>query len=80
MNFLTLPLLWLIPAVVRGRRSLGRLALGLALVVAAISLLGLLLKLLSQFYQINEPIIALALPAHAGLAAGLWKFASPSAR
>jgi hypothetical protein len=80
MNLLALPLLWLVPAVVRGRRSLLRITLGLAVGVTTISLLGLLLKLLPPFYQMNWSIIALALPVHAGLAAGIWKLAAlPSA-
>jgi hypothetical protein len=75
LNLLALPLLWLLPGFLRGRRTSGKLALGLATVLAAISLVGLLLKLLPQFYQVNGSIIALALPAHAGVAAGLWRLA-----
>jgi hypothetical protein len=73
MNILALPLVWLLPGFVRGRRSSARLTLGLATVVATISLVGLVLKLLPQFYQNNGQVIALALPAHAGVAAGLWR-------
>jgi hypothetical protein len=75
MSILTLPLVWLLPGFVRGKRSSGRLTLGLAVAVAAISLVGLMLKLLPQFSQSNGQVIALALPAHAGLAAGLWRLA-----
>jgi hypothetical protein len=32
-----------------------------------------MLKLLPQFYQVNGSIIAMALPAHLGLAAGIWR-------
>jgi hypothetical protein len=73
MNILTLPLVWLLPGFVRGKQSSARLTLGLATVVAAISVVGLVLKLLPQFYQINGQVIALALPAHAGVAAALWR-------
>jgi uncharacterized protein DUF4105 len=73
MNILALPLVWLLPGFVRGRRSSARFTLRLATAVAAISVVGLVLKLLPQFYQINAQVIALALPAHAGVAAGLWR-------
>jgi hypothetical protein len=73
MNILALPLVWLLPGLVRRKRSSARLTLRLATVVAAISLVGLILKLLPQFYQINGQVIALALPAHVGVAAGLWR-------
>jgi hypothetical protein len=43
--------------------------------VAALSLLGLLLKALPYFNQVNGGIVALALPAHLGIAASLWKLA-----
>jgi uncharacterized protein DUF4105 len=75
MNILGLPLLWLLPRLVRGKPSSARLTLGLAMMVAAISLAGLVLKLLPQFYQVNGQVIALTLPAHAGVAASLWKLA-----
>jgi hypothetical protein len=68
MNLLALPLLWLL-----GRRPTGKLTLGLTSAIAVISLAGLVLKLLPQFYQVNGSIIAFALPIHAGLAAGVWK-------
>jgi len=74
-SILALPLLWLLPGFVRGKRSSARLTLGLAMAVAAVSLAGLLLKLLPQFYQNNGQVIALALPAHAGVVAGLWRLA-----
>jgi len=45
----------------------------LAVIVVALSSLGLLLKLFPAFYQVNGAIIALALPAHAGVAGGLWQ-------
>jgi hypothetical protein len=72
-DLLALPLLWLIPRLVFGSRSTGRRALVVAGIVAGLSLLGLVLKLLPQFYQVNGAVIALALPAHAGVAAGIWR-------
>ncbi|MEP6687083.1 MAG: DUF4105 domain-containing protein [Gemmatimonadales bacterium] len=53
----------------RGRR--GRLAAVAATAVAGLSALGLGLKLLPAMDQVNGPIIALALPAQIGIAAGL---------
>ncbi|HEX3276802.1 MAG TPA: DUF4105 domain-containing protein, partial [Gemmatimonadales bacterium] len=54
-------------AAVRGRSSTRRWAM-VAVVVAGLSLLGLMLKLLPGFDQVNQPVIALALPAQAGIA------------
>jgi uncharacterized protein DUF4105 len=70
-DLLGLPLLWLVPRLVF--RSEGNSALIVASVVAVLSVLGLVLKFLPQFYQVNGAVIALALPAHAGLAAGIWQ-------
>jgi hypothetical protein len=78
MNLFALPLLWLLPGLVSGRRRAG-LTLGLATLVAAVSLAGLLLKLLPQFYQVNGSIIALALPVHIAVAAAVWKVARRTA-
>ena len=52
----------------RGTRS-GRLAYWAAVAVAGLSLLGLLLKALPWFDQVNGAVIALALPAQLGIAA-----------
>jgi hypothetical protein len=67
---LALPLLWLVPRTFRNPRA-GRWAFVVALVVAGLSAVGLLLQLLPAFDQVNGEIIALALPAHLGVAAGL---------
>jgi uncharacterized protein DUF4105 len=48
----------------------------LARLVVALSLAGLALKLLPAWTQVNGPIIALALPAHLGVAAALTRLAS----
>jgi hypothetical protein len=74
-NLLVLGLLWVVPKTARGasiRRPL-RLLVG---VVAGLSLLGLVLKLLPAFYQVNGEIIALALPIHLGVAGGIARLVS----
>jgi hypothetical protein len=65
--------LLLIPGIVRSARGdgEGKWAWGIALLVAALSLAGLLAKAMPVFDQVNGPIIAMALPAHAGIAAAL---------
>ena len=71
-NLLVLGLLWVLPKAARGapfRRPLWLRVAGLA---AGLSLLGLVLKLLPAFYQVNGEIIALALPIHLGVAAAVW--------
>jgi hypothetical protein len=71
VNPLALLLLTALPAILRGGPVVSRLAQGVALALAGLSLLGLLLKLLPGFHQVNGPIIALALPAHLGAAAAV---------
>ena len=71
-NLLAVPLLWLVPKAARGS-PIGRRALVLAAIVAGLSQLGLVLKLLPAFYQVNGEIIALALPIHLGVAAACWR-------
>ena len=61
-------------AAVRGRETAAR-GRRVALMVACLSLLGLVLKLLPGFDQVNAPIIALALPAQLGIAAALSRLA-----
>jgi low temperature requirement protein LtrA len=75
MNLLALPLLWLVTRLILGSARAAKPAAVLAAGVAAISLIGLLLKPFPQFCQVNGAIIALALPAHAGIAAGVWRLA-----
>jgi uncharacterized protein DUF4105 len=74
-NLLALGLLWLVPKVARGS-PIGRRVLVLAGVVAGLSLLGLVLKLLPAFYQVNGEIIALALPIHLGVTGGIARLVS----
>lgn len=68
MNPLVLPLVLLVPALAYGVRWAARPALWLSFAVAALSLLGLLLKLLPGFFQVNGEVIALVLPVYLGLA------------
>lgn len=67
-NPLMLTLVVLVPALAFGARWAARPALVLVGVVLALSVLGLLLSMLPGFDQANLPLIALALPAHLGLA------------
>ncbi len=68
-SLIALALLPMLPGASR-QGSGGRRALRLAWLVAALSMVGLLLKLLPSFYQVNGEIIALALPIHLGVATG----------
>ena len=49
-----------------------------AAATAAVALIGFLLQALPAFDQVNGSIIALCLPAHLGLAAGLWQGRVPA--
>jgi hypothetical protein len=71
LNPLALALLPLLPRTAR-RASGNRHGFIVAGVVAALSLLGLSLKLLPGFDQVNGEIIALALPIHLGVLVGAW--------
>lgn len=68
---LALLLVFLIPAFAYGARWAARPALWFTATVAALSALGLLLKVFPAWHQVNGEIIALALPAHLGLLAGV---------
>jgi hypothetical protein len=72
-SVLSLPLIWLVTRAVFGTPPKARPAMMVAAVVAALSLLGLVLKLFPPFYQVNGDIIALALPAHSGVAAAIFR-------
>ncbi|MDQ3223892.1 MAG: hypothetical protein M3Q75_10555, partial [Gemmatimonadota bacterium] len=65
-----LGLLWLVPKATRGSPRRSRV-LVLAGIVAGLSLVGLVLKVVPAFYQVNSEIIALALPIHLGVAVGV---------
>ena len=72
VSFLALGLVWW-GTRAGGNRVAARRAGRLAGVLLGLSMLGLLLKGLPQFFQVNGEIIALALPIHLGVAAGLWQ-------
>ncbi|HEX9053781.1 MAG TPA: hypothetical protein VF830_02650, partial [Gemmatimonadales bacterium] len=70
-NLLLLPLAVLVPAAARGAGWARRPAVALAMLAAAGSLAGLVLKVFPAFYQHNAEILALAVPASLGLAFGV---------
>ena len=72
VNPLALLVLAALPAALRGKGA-ARLGYGAAVLVAGLSVLGLVLKLLPGFDQVNGPIIAMALPAQVGIAAALGR-------
>jgi hypothetical protein len=69
----------LLPAALRDRPRALRAARALALIVGALSLLGLVLKVLPAFHQGNGQILALFVPANVGLAAGVVRWARGTA-
>jgi hypothetical protein len=71
-NLLLLPLAVLAPRLARGKPEARGPAVALALMVAALSVLGVLLKALPGFYQANAEVLALAVPVNLGLALSLW--------
>jgi hypothetical protein len=73
VDLLSLVLIWLVARAVFGSSASIRPALRFATLIVGLSLLGLILKLFPQFYQVNGDVIALALPAHAGIAAALYR-------
>jgi len=68
LNPLSLALLLLIPALAYGMQRGRKLTLAIALLIAALSVLGLGLKVLPWFVQVNAEVVALALPVHLALA------------
>jgi hypothetical protein len=70
-----LPLALFVPALAYGRRWAPRWAVRLSLVVAAMSVLGLVLKVLPWFNQVNGEVIALALPIDLAVAYAAWHLA-----
>jgi hypothetical protein len=71
LNPLALALALVLPFALRGWPRADRVAGSLAVAIAGLSVLGLALKLLPGFDQVNGQAIALALPIHLGVAAGL---------
>ena len=79
-NLLALPLLWFGTRLAFGSGRAVRPAVWLSGLLVGLSLLGLLLKAFPPFHQVNGDIIALALPAHAGSAAAVWRLARQRTR
>jgi len=71
LNPLALLLAVALPFALRGSTRWARAAQPLALVLAGLSALGLLLKVLPGFDQANIQAVALALPIHLGVATGV---------
>lgn len=69
---LALPLVLLVPLLPHRSARVRRAAFALSAAVAAISVLGLVLKVLPGLYQVNGEVIALVLPVHLALAAGVY--------
>jgi hypothetical protein len=78
VNPLALGLLVLLPALLLGARWAARPARLLALALAAMSLLGLVLKALPAFAQHNFSVIAFALPVHLAIAWTVHRLATAS--
>jgi hypothetical protein len=76
---LALPLVVLVPALAFGKRWARRGAVRLALVVAALSVLGLLLEVLPWFHQANGEMVSLALPVNCAIAWAAWHLAGEPA-
>jgi len=73
LTVLALLLLWFVTRLSLGRSAAGRPAILLAGLMAALSFIGFLLQALPAFFQVNGGIIALALPAHLGVLAGILR-------
>ena len=76
LNPLLIALAILVPLGLRGHRA-GRWARAVALSLFVLSLTGFVLQALPGLDQVNGPIIALLLPIHLGVAAGLWLASRP---
>lgn len=74
---LSFALVALIPLALRGRAGAGRAALKFASAVAGLAALALVIKVLPRFHQYNLELIALILPVHAGVLAGLRRAGAP---
>jgi Domain of unknown function (DUF4105) len=74
-NLLALPLLWYVTRLTLDSQKARKPGVLLSGIIAGLSLLGVLLQLLPDFYQVNGPIIALALPVHCGMLAAVRNLA-----
>jgi hypothetical protein len=77
LNPLLLGLTVLVPLALAGMHRAARWARFLALVLAGLSLAGLVLQALPGLDQVNGPIIAVMLPIHLGVATGLLRAIRP---
>jgi hypothetical protein len=77
LNPLLLGLTVLVPIGLAGMHRAARWARFLALVLAGLSLAGLVLQALPGLDQVNGPIIAVMLPIHLGVATGLLRAIRP---
>ena len=78
VNPLLLALALLVPLGLAGGRRAARWARAVALVLADLALLGFVVQVLPGVDQVNGPVIALLLPIHLGVAAGLWPATRPA--
>jgi hypothetical protein len=72
---LAVPLAVLAPALAHGARWAARPAWWLAAAVVALSLLGLLLRVLPVAHQVNDVVLALAIPANLAVLWSVWTLA-----
>ncbi len=77
VSILALPLAVLLPMLVFGWQRSFMAARNITILMAGLSLLGLMLKALPGFYQVNWVIIALCLPPNLALAYVAWRLARP---
>ena len=70
-SLLALALAFVLPSALRDRNGPQRAARMLAMLVAGLSLLGVVLKVLPMFHQVNGQVLALIVPANLGLALGV---------
>ena len=72
LNPLLFGLVLLVPLGLTGRARAARWGRALAGLLAGLSVAGLVLQVLPGLDQVNGPIIALLVPIHLGVAAGVW--------
>jgi hypothetical protein len=70
---LALPMVVLAPALVYGKPWAVRYGMGLAGLIAGLSVLGWVGQVLPGLDQVNGPVIALMLPVHLALGIALWR-------
>jgi hypothetical protein len=70
-SLLALALAFVLPSAIRDRSGPLRAARMLAMLVGGLSLLGVVLKVLPMFHQVNGQVLALMVPANLGLALGV---------